>query len=102
MLMGMAVRLHFLLLAGMIATSIIQPMDMIKVRIQLAGEGARSKAASPFAVAANLIKNEGLFSLYKGLSGGLLRPVSTQQFVPCRWCRYAFGRNGAVVSLLSG
>lgn len=59
----------------MIATSIIQPMDMIKVRIQLAGEGAKGKAASPFAVAGQLIKNEGFFALYKGLSAGLLRQV---------------------------
>jgi len=50
-------------------------MDMIKVRIQLAGEGAKGKAASPFAVAGQLIKNEGFFALYKGLSAGLLRQV---------------------------
>lgn len=62
---------------GMVATSIIQPMDMIKVRIQLSGEGAKGKAASPFALASQLIKNEGFLSLYKGLSAGLLRQVKT-------------------------
>src|SRR5579871_2408802 len=28
--------------AGMVATTVIQPVDMIKVRLQLAGEGART------------------------------------------------------------
>ena len=69
------IHLPRIIQSGMIATSIIQPMDMIKVRIQLAGEGAKGKAASPFAVAGQLIKNEGFFALYKGLSAGLLRQV---------------------------
>jgi len=60
-------------LSGMIATSCIQPMDMIKVRIQLgAAEGG---ATSPFTIASQMVKQEGFLSLYRGLSAGLTRQV---------------------------
>merc|ERR1719230_2078540 len=49
-------------------------MDMIKVRIQLAAaEGAGS--TSPVTIASTMIKEEGFFSLYSGLSAGLTRQV---------------------------
>lgn len=57
-------------LSGMGATSIIQPIDMVKVRLQLGEKG------SPFAVAANLARTQGVGSLYKGLSAGLLRQAT--------------------------
>merc|ERR1712176_1307706 len=57
----------------MFATCCIQPMDMIKVRIQLgAAEGG---ATSPWVIARQMIANEGFFSLYNGLSAGLTRQV---------------------------
>jgi len=60
-------------MSGMFATCCIQPMDMIKVRIQLgAAEGG---ATSPFTIASTMIKNEGFLSLYSGLSAGLTRQV---------------------------
>jgi solute carrier family 25 oxoglutarate transporter 11 len=60
-------------LSGMMATCCIQPMDMIKVRIQLgAAEGG---ATSPFTIATTMIKEEGFISLYSGLSAGLTRQV---------------------------
>lgn len=55
---------------GIAATCVIQPMDMIKVRIQLGGVGT-----NPIAVAGNIVKNEGVGGLYKGLSAGILRQV---------------------------
>lgn len=62
--------------AGMMATVCIQPIDMVKVQIQLAGEGSKLKArANPFQVARTLIKTDGILSFYKGLSAGLLRQV---------------------------
>lgn len=61
--------------SGMIATTVIQPMDMIKVQIQLAGEGQKGKAASPFKIAGDIMKNKGFGFFYKGLSAGLLRQV---------------------------
>lgn len=60
-------------LSGCIATSAIQPMDMIKVRIQLgAAEGG---STSPIKIAGDLMKNEGIGGFYKGLSAGLTRQV---------------------------
>ena len=40
-------------LAGMMATTIIQPIDMVKVRLQLGAKG------SPFKVAGDIIKSDG-------------------------------------------
>ncbi|KAL4792042.1 mitochondrial carrier domain-containing protein [Aspergillus venezuelensis] len=61
-------------LAGMTATVVIQPIDMIKVRLQLAGEGVRSgPRPSAFGVARNIIASGKVLDLYTGLSAGLLR-----------------------------
>lgn len=54
----------------MAATSIIQPIDMVKVRIQLGEKGG------PLAVGMKLAKQEGVGALYKGLSAGLLRQAT--------------------------
>lgn len=60
----------------MIATCCIQPLDMIKVRLQLYGEGSKGGAKpTPLSVARGMIADEGLLSLYNGLSAGLLRQV---------------------------
>ncbi len=59
----------------MFATCVIQPMDMVKVQIQLAGEGQKGKAASPFVIARTLFAEKGALYFYKGLSAGLLRQV---------------------------
>ncbi|KAL4932792.1 putative mitochondrial dicarboxylate carrier protein [Aspergillus undulatus] len=61
-------------LAGMTATVAIQPIDMIKVRLQLAGEGVRTgPRPSAFGVARNIIASGKVLDLYTGLSAGLLR-----------------------------
>lgn len=61
-------------LAGMFATMCIQPIDMVKVRIQLAGEGSRGGVRpGPFAVAKDIIAQGKVLDLYTGLSAGLLR-----------------------------
>lgn len=65
-------------LSGMAATTIIQPIDMIKVRIQLAGEGSGAAAAgslkvSPLAITRQIITSGNVLDLYSGLSAGLLR-----------------------------
>merc|ERR1719163_1423941 len=60
-------------MSGMFATCCIQPMDMIKVRIQLgAAEGG---ATSPFAIASTMIKEEGFLAMYAGLGAGLTRQI---------------------------
>lgn len=58
-------------LSGMAATTIIQPIDMVKVRIQLRGE-AMGKT-SPFDVARELYAEAGMKGFYRGLDSALLR-----------------------------
>ncbi|CAL5868742.1 uncharacterized protein PFLUO_LOCUS2969 [Penicillium psychrofluorescens] len=61
-------------LAGMTATSVIQPVDMVKVRLQLAGEGARTgPRPSALGVTREIIASGKFLDLYTGLSAGLLR-----------------------------
>ena len=60
----------------MVATCCIQPLDMIKVRLQLDGEGLKGAAKpGPLSVARNMIAEGGVSSLYNGISAGLLRQV---------------------------
>ncbi|MCJ1375908.1 putative mitochondrial 2-oxoglutarate/malate carrier protein [Loxospora ochrophaea] len=61
-------------LAGMTATTVIQPIDMIKVRLQLAGEGVKTgPRPSPIQVTRDIIASGKVLDLYTGLSAGLLR-----------------------------
>ncbi|KAK0628890.1 mitochondrial carrier domain-containing protein [Bombardia bombarda] len=61
-------------LSGMVATTVIQPVDMIKVRIQLAGEGkAGGPRATPLSVTREILATGKALDLYTGLSAGLLR-----------------------------
>ncbi|CAL3965579.1 unnamed protein product [Diplocarpon coronariae] len=61
-------------IAGMVATTAIQPIDMIKVRLQLAGEGARTgPKPSPLSVTREILAGGKVMDLYTGLSAGLLR-----------------------------
>ena len=57
----------------MFGTSCIQPIDMVKVRIQLKSE-SRAASLSPFKIAKDIYKNEGgIKAFYKGLDSALLR-----------------------------
>jgi len=61
-------------LAGMTATTVIQPVDMIKVRLQLAGEGVKTgPKPTPLSVTKEVIASGKVMDLYTGLSAGLLR-----------------------------
>lgn len=60
----------------MVATCCIQPLDMVKVRLQLYGEGAKGGTKpSAVSVARGMIAQDGFMSLYDGISAGLLRQV---------------------------
>lgn len=59
-------------IAGMGATSVVQPLDLVKNRMQLIGADG-GKSVSSAHVIKTVIKSEGLFALYNGLSAGLLR-----------------------------
>lgn len=61
-------------ISGMVATTVIQPVDMIKVRIQLAGEGvAGGPKPTPMSVTREILASGKARDLYTGLSAGLLR-----------------------------
>eukprot|EP00455_Lapot_gusevi_P044688 TRINITY_DN561_c0_g2_i1.p1 TRINITY_DN561_c0_g2~~TRINITY_DN561_c0_g2_i1.p1 ORF type:complete len:302 (-),score=130.20 TRINITY_DN561_c0_g2_i1:145-1050(-) len=61
--------------AGMFATCCIQPIDMMKTRIQIAGEGTK-QGKGFFEIGRAFVKEEGFFALYRGLSAGLLRQAT--------------------------
>ena len=60
----------------MIATACVQPIDYVKVTIQLLGEGSKEKVPGPITVARNVIKEKGFLYLYTGLEAGLLRQAT--------------------------
>ncbi|XP_033208608.1 mitochondrial 2-oxoglutarate/malate carrier protein-like isoform X2 [Belonocnema kinseyi] len=55
----------------MAATCFVQPLDLIKNRMQLSGT-----KTSTISVVSNIVKNEGLFAMYSGLSAGLMRQAT--------------------------
>ena len=62
-------------LAGMSATATIQPLDMIKIRMQLKSESLGEKPTVG-SVVKNLFVNEGgLMGFYKGIGSALMRQV---------------------------
>jgi len=62
-------------LAGMGATCFVQPLDLVKTRMQVnkAKGGAKPSSVS---VLLSVARNEGLLTLYNGLSAGLLRQAT--------------------------
>ncbi|KAK5167651.1 uncharacterized protein LTR77_007350 [Saxophila tyrrhenica] len=63
--------------SGMVATTCIQPADVVKVRLQLAGEGSKgAAAASPISVARTIVAQGRVTDLWAGLSAGYLRQLS--------------------------
>eukprot|EP01122_Echinamoeba_exundans_P015264 TRINITY_DN7166_c0_g1_i1.p1 TRINITY_DN7166_c0_g1~~TRINITY_DN7166_c0_g1_i1.p1 ORF type:complete len:308 (+),score=73.23 TRINITY_DN7166_c0_g1_i1:70-993(+) len=82
-------------LASMSAAVCTHPIDLIKVRMQLAGMNASAeKLPGPIETAMNVVRREGFFSLYKGLSASLLRQVT--------YSSTRFGAYGPIKELISG
>lgn len=48
------------------ATSIVQPLDLVKTRMQLAGEGMKGARRSTMGTLLAVVRNEGAFGLYTG------------------------------------
>ncbi|XP_064357191.1 mitochondrial 2-oxoglutarate/malate carrier protein [Dromaius novaehollandiae] len=64
-------------LAGMGATVFVQPLDLVKNRMQLSGEGAkRREYRTSLHAVASILRREGLRGIYTGLSAGLLRQAT--------------------------
>jgi len=61
----------------MAATCVVQPIDLIKTRMQLSGElGAKAEYKNSFEAMLGIVKKEGVRNMYKGLSAGLLRQAT--------------------------
>lgn len=59
------------------ATCVVQPLDLVKTRMQISGVGGASKEyANSFDCIKKVIRNEGPFALYTGLSAALLRQAT--------------------------
>jgi solute carrier family 25 oxoglutarate transporter 11 len=63
-------------LAGMTATACIQPIDTVKVRIQISGEGGKAATTNPLSVGRSIMASEGIRGLYKGLDSALFRQIT--------------------------
>lgn len=64
-------------LAGMGATVFVQPLDLVKNRMQLSGEGAKTREyKTSFHALTSILRTEGLRGIYTGLSAGLLRQAT--------------------------
>lgn len=64
-------------LSGMGATVFVQPLDLVKNRMQMSGVGGASRAhKTSIHAIASILRNEGFFGVYNGLSAGLLRQAS--------------------------
>eukprot|EP00092_Neocalanus_flemingeri_P025582 GFUD01027735.1.p1 GENE.GFUD01027735.1~~GFUD01027735.1.p1 ORF type:complete len:307 (-),score=58.52 GFUD01027735.1:295-1215(-) len=62
--------------AGMAATCFVQPLDLVKTRMQVSKGVEGAAKPSTFSVISGIIKNEGISTLYTGLSAGLLRQAT--------------------------
>lgn len=63
--------------AGMVATSFVQPLDLVKTRMQLSGIGGGAKQyPTAFHALIGILKKEGPLGLYNGLSAAFLRNAS--------------------------
>lgn len=72
-----AVKFLFGGLAGMGATVFVQPLDLVKNRMQLAGQGSKAREyKTSFHCLMAILKNEGVGGVYTGLSAGLLRQAT--------------------------
>nr|CDS29245.1 mitochondrial 2 oxoglutarate:malate carrier [Hymenolepis microstoma] len=63
--------------AGMMATCVVQPLDLVKTRMQISGEGGAARVYNnTFHAISSIVRQEGAQKLYTGLSAGLLRQAT--------------------------
>lgn len=59
------------------ATCVVQPLDLVKNRMQLSGEGGKAREyKTSFHAIHGIVKKEGVVAMYTGLSAGLLRQAT--------------------------
>jgi len=64
-------------LSGMGATVFVQPLDLVKTRMQIQGVGGSQKEyKNTFDAFTKILRKEGVIGIYKGLGAGLLRQAT--------------------------
>uniref|UniRef100_A0A914E2Y3 Mitochondrial 2-oxoglutarate/malate carrier protein n=2 Tax=Acrobeloides nanus TaxID=290746 RepID=A0A914E2Y3_9BILA len=71
-----AVKFAFGGLAGMGGTLFVQPLDLVKNRMQLSGTTGKKEYRSSLHALRTIIASEGVFAVYNGLSAGLARQAT--------------------------
>lgn len=62
------------------ATCVVQPLDLVKTRMQISGAGgAKKEYKNTFDALTKILKNEGVRGIYKGLGAGLLRQATVRR-----------------------
>lgn len=67
------------------------PVDMVKTRLQIQGEGGTVVARGALGMAAHIVRTEGLRGLYPGIGAGIMRHLI---YTPARIVLYEQIRNG--------
>lgn len=63
--------------AGMMATCVVQPLDLVKTRMQTSSVGTATKEyKTSLHLIKDIVKKEGVFAMYTGLSAALLRQAT--------------------------
>jgi|SaaInlStandDraft_5_1057022.scaffolds.fasta_scaffold40982_2 solute carrier family 25 (mitochondrial oxoglutarate transporter), member 11 len=83
---------------------VTHPVDLLKVRMQLAGELGRGKTVGIAGSIGGVFANEGLFGFYKGLSASLARQItySTARFGVYNWIKESLSVKGQPLPLWKG
>lgn len=87
----------------MAATLFVQPLDLVKNRMQLSGVGGQAREyPTSFHAIRGILAKEGLFAMYTGLSAGLLRQATytTTRLGVYSWLFENFSEQGKPPSFL--
>ncbi|KAM3359020.1 mitochondrial uncoupling protein 3 [Capsicum galapagoense] len=81
---GHTTKISLTAISAMVAETATFPIDLIKTRLQLHGESSAVRLVS------EILRNDGVFGLYKGLSPAIIRHLF---YTPIRIVHYEFLRN---------
>ncbi|PHU02486.1 Mitochondrial uncoupling protein 3 [Capsicum chinense] len=81
---GHTTKISLTAISAMVAETATFPIDLIKTRLQLHGESSAVRLVS------EILRNDGVFGLYKGLSPAIIRHLF---YTPIRIVNYEFLRN---------
>lgn len=68
-----AVKMALTSLSAMVAETATYPIDITKTRLQLISSSSQSESTNAFRLAFDIVRKQGIFGLYRGLSPAILR-----------------------------